>query len=125
MDRSAIYVDVPAPPKVLSPNARSHWAVKAKAVRKYKADVAYLAMNGHCPGWDHVEVRYTLRLGKGCKRWDGDNLIAAMKSGLDGLVTAGVLKDDKHVQVMPPEQVRAPANPGVTIRIEQLRLEGR
>lgn len=32
---------------------------------------------------------------------DGDNAIASLKAAIDGIVQAGILKDDKYIKMMP------------------------
>ena len=37
-----IVVKLPWPPQQLKPNWRGHWAAKARAVKRYRSDAAYL-----------------------------------------------------------------------------------
>lgn len=87
---------MPWPQKVLSPNARVHWARKARAAKALKeawffqakeqgaqplkADKLQIALTFHCPDR---------------RARDMDNMLGSIKHGLDGLALAlGV--DDKH-----------------------------
>lgn len=118
-----IVIDLPVPPKILRPNhtigSFGGRMAKASAIKKYRAACATIAKSGPCPGWSNVELKITLRLGKGCREQDPDNIIASMKAGIDGLVDAGVLAGDKKVRYASPEQVRDPANPGVTMEVRK------
>jgi crossover junction endodeoxyribonuclease RusA len=87
----------PLPPVELSPNARVHWAKKAKAVQAYKEVVHYLAVDAmNEQRWRRLEKAiiyltfcYTLR-----RKRDYDNCLSSVKPLLDGLVSAGLLHDD-------------------------------
>lgn len=83
------------PFRELSPNSRVHWAVKARAVRAAREEVGWLAKDkwqGQEP-LNYARVTYEFyTLQK--RRRDIDNLVASMKSSLDGLVDAGVLVSD-------------------------------
>jgi len=78
---------LPYPPSKLSPNKRLHWAALAKAKRDYRWTCA---MHARAAGWrlidrDRIAIKITF-----CppdkRRRDRDNMIAAFKSGADGLV---------------------------------------
>ena len=95
-------IEIPGlPPAECSPNARVHWAVKAKAARQYGTDVFYLAVDARNRSenpaeWqnlDNARVSVTFMLPDNRRR-DLDNLIASFKSGLDALVRCGILLDD-------------------------------
>lgn len=79
------------PSSKLSPNARSHWAVLAKAKKHYRQDCYFNAMaqGGHTfalpEGCSHLRASFTFRP-PSRRRYDIDNLVARMKSGIDGLV---------------------------------------
>lgn len=77
----------PWPPSQLSPNTRQHWAVLAKAKKQYRAACANVArahgikcMEG--AGALHLSLVFTPPTRRA---FDLDNLLARMKSGLDGL----------------------------------------
>lgn len=89
-------IELPWPPKELSPNARLHWAKLAKAKKAYRAECAYLAYEqGLRPvvaGALHLSLTF---FAPTRRAYDLDNALARMKAGLDGL--ADVLKvDDRH-----------------------------
>lgn len=96
-------VTLPWPEPVLSPNEQAHWAVKARAKRKYKEAAYYLtleALNGGCPEFgQHVRVTYTFRP-PADYHYDRDNLIARMKAGQDGIFRA-LGRDDYAAEPVP------------------------
>lgn len=91
-------VDLPWPAKELSPNARQHWAAAAKAKKAYRARCKLL---GQASGLSLVPqvaqaVRVHLTFVPPDRRArDWDNLLASMKSGLDGLADAMGVDDSK------------------------------
>ena len=107
-------IEIPGlPPRELSPNARVHWAVKAKAAREYGQTVFYAAVDAR--NRSYYETQYEMCLWKNLdhakvrvwfyvppkRRRDIDNLVASFKSGLDALVRCGILVDDSigHAEV--------------------------
>ena len=89
-------ITLPLPPMALSPNARSHWAVKHKAAKSYR-QAALLMATTHCDLYRGVEFEsYTLHFFFGDKRRrDKDNYTARMKSALDGISDA-IGQDDSE-----------------------------
>ena len=90
--RRAMTFDVPYPPAKLSPNARLHWAQKAKAVKAYRRECFVLALAargarrwGDLTGPLPVLVRFHP---PDKRRRDRDNMVAAFKSGADGIADA-------------------------------------
>ena len=94
-----INVRLTFPPKELNPNKRLHFAKLAKFKRQYRETCCVLTQN---------ELRGKTRIKKPCvhlafyppdkRRRDWDNLLAAMKSGLDGVSDAlGV--DDSEFRI--------------------------
>lgn len=103
-----VTITMPLPSRTLSPNGRSHWIPKSQAVAKYRqlaAAEAWVALRLEaslrqiCP-WQaaSIEIRYFAKT----RRWpDRDNIIATMKSAIDGLTDGGLLADDRDVQYLP------------------------
>ena len=81
-----VRIVLPWPPSELSPNKRQHWAQLAKAKKLYRAACATQA---RLQGLDRMSVDAVhLKLTFAPptrRRFDLDNLLARMKSGLDGL----------------------------------------
>lgn len=89
---------LPWPPKELNPNKRLHWAILAKSKKNYRSACFYIAKQTN-PNVDKQKVNLTITFYKPDKRHrDLDNMLASMKSGLDGLADAlGV--NDKHFSI--------------------------
>ena len=74
------------PPRELSPNARTHWAVLAKAKRTYREACAMTAIRQGAKRIGADELHLTLTFYPPSRRaFDLDNALSRMKSGLDGL----------------------------------------
>ena len=90
------------PYRELSPNSRVHWAVKARAVKAQREEVAWLMKvrwHNQTP-MAYATISYDFKVTNNRHR-DIDNLVSSCKSFQDGLVDAGViLKDDsEHLSV--------------------------
>ena len=83
-------VFLPWPPKELSPNASIHWAKKAKFKKAYRHDCWALALEASLKAPEGPEkIRLEITFYPPDKRHrDADNMVAAIKSGLDGLADA-------------------------------------
>ncbi len=97
-------VSLPWPPATLSPNARGHWSTKSRAARKYRALCSWLAAGeisargrSAIPLDARVHVDLTF-YGRTLGRYDLDNALARMKSGLDGLADA-LRVDDSRFEI--------------------------
>jgi crossover junction endodeoxyribonuclease RusA len=85
-----VIVDLPWPPAILSPNSRGHWAKLAKEKKAYRRDCAILAIaaGARFRKWpDNLALRITFRPPTS-SRYDLDNALARIKSGLDGIADA-------------------------------------
>jgi len=90
-------VTLPWPPKDLSPNARRHYMAHARAKKKYREACRILALAAGVKalaGAERLHVELTFYPPDRRPR-DQDNMLAAMKSGLDGLADALGLDDRK------------------------------
>lgn len=90
-------VTLPWPPKELSPNARQHYMAHARAKKKYREACRVLALAAGVKalaGIERLHVELTFYPPDRRLR-DQDNMLAAMKSGLDGLADALGLDDRK------------------------------
>lgn len=104
---------LPYPPAGLSPNARIHWAPKAKLTKAYRADCYWAAKEGGARVVEPVPLALTItfhppRAG----RIDRDNRIAAFKAGQDGLAQAMGCDDSIFV---PTYRMGEPVKGGVVI----------
>ena len=85
----------------LSPNARLHWAVKASAIKKYRNDCFFEA-KAQASKWTRPAGKLTLEVEfypPQRRAYDRDNLLARMKSGIDG-VADGLGINDKEFTTM-------------------------
>jgi crossover junction endodeoxyribonuclease RusA len=87
---------LPWPPKELSPNARTHWAVLAKAKKRYREACAWTAIEQGLKKSDKQALHITIEFYAPTRReYDLDNALARMKSGLDGLCDVLGVDDSK------------------------------
>lgn len=88
---------LPWPPKELSPNARVHWSKKSRASRQYRA-VCFVRCRQaklRAPAGKALLVLEFVPPNR--RRRDDDNLVAAFKSGRDGLADALGIDDSCFV----------------------------
>lgn len=90
-----VTVVLPLPPTPLSPNARVHWAQKARATKLYRRDARMLtiAAGGRNLRWRRAVARATFYW-PCLRRRDVGNAEAMLKPVFDGMVDAGLLVDD-------------------------------
>lgn len=88
----------PWPPRELSPNARVHWAVKAKAAKNYKADCLILcqAAKIKCGKMDapYFSIEFCP---PNSRRRDIDNCFASFKGGIDAISHQLGVDDSKFI----------------------------
>lgn len=93
-------VDLPWPPKELSPNARLHWAKVAKYKKDYR--LACWALTKQAAAGTKFRDKKTevdIEFFPPSKRhYDLDNCLASMKAGLDGVADA-LLINDHHFKL--------------------------
>jgi crossover junction endodeoxyribonuclease RusA len=119
---------LPWPDKGLSPNVRAHWATRHRAVRKYRkacwgatlmalADARLSRLPQRLAADEAQLLHVELVFSPPTKRArDEDNLIARMKSGLDGIAEAlGV--NDKRFRLRPVTITDPRPRGGVQVRI--------
>jgi crossover junction endodeoxyribonuclease RusA len=91
-------ITLPLPPKELSPNARVHWAVKATAVKGYRAlawaEAKRIIGREAAPKWKNATAQATFYFTKVARR-DKDNFQAMLKPAFDGIRDSGIIDDDK------------------------------
>jgi len=93
---------LPWPQRVLSPNARCHWAVKARSAKAYRYECFVLAGLAKLRvDWDgpiHLHIGFYPPSNRGR---DLDNCIASIKNGLDGLADALKVNDSRfHISAV-------------------------
>lgn len=104
-------IRLPWPPAVLSPNARAHWARRASAAKKYRADAHLLSQAMGCRALDCETLTAEITFyPPDRRRRDTDNLLAQIKSGLDGIADAtGVDDSNWHYGIARDEPVKGGA----------------
>ncbi len=96
---NAIMVQLPWPEKVLSPNARCHWAVKAAAVSRARkaARLLTLQQTGRRKvAWGRAHLTWEF-CPPSRRRFDVDNLVGQHKAANDGIADALGLDDSTFI----------------------------
>ena len=89
-------VVLPWPPTALSPNTRSHWSKLARAKKAYRAECAWQAVPQGMKPVKADKLHVALVFYPPNRRaFDLDNMLARMKSGLDGLCDVLGVDDSK------------------------------
>ena len=94
------------PPTDLSPNARKHWAVVARAKKQYRKDcysVSKEQLKKYKKETENIPERLVLEMTfipPDRSSYDRDNLVARMKSGIDGLADALKINDKRFNTVI-------------------------
>lgn len=107
---------LPWPPSALSPNSRSHWAVRARAAKSYRAECCWLAKAADLrvsdEGVIHVGITF---FPPSRHHFDDDNLVGRFKAGRDGLADA-LRVNDRRFRIHPAlsDEVR----PGGAVLVE-------
>ena len=87
---------LPWPPMELSPNSRMHWAALAKAKKAYRQACAWQAKAQGAQKIEAESLSVTVEFHQPDKRRrDYDNMVASIKSGLDGVADAIGVPDDR------------------------------
>ena len=132
----SITIILPLPPNTLSPNARVHWAAKGKAVAKYRRDAEYAAIAALAamafdaglrmerPRWKRATATVAFYF-RTRRRRDGDNALASIKAGLDGIADAGIVVNDSGLFPLLFEDWHRvdPNNPRVEIVVKEMPPE--
>jgi crossover junction endodeoxyribonuclease RusA len=109
------------PPSVLNPNQRAHWSMKSRAAKAYRHDCWARTKAANITLPDNEKLALWIDFYPPDKRHrDDDNMIAAFKSGRDGLAEAlGV--NDKRFRIFP--QVMDKIGGMVKVRITDVPIE--
>jgi crossover junction endodeoxyribonuclease RusA len=116
----SIVIVLPLPARKLSPNARVHWAEKAKLVRASRKVALYesiKALQGRRPpGW--IKAKMEVRAFFKTRNFpDPDNLTASLKSSIDGIADSGIINNDKSLWPERPVFENDTSNPRIEITI--------
>ena len=105
----------------LSPNARLHYMLLYKAKREAKEEAFAIAKKGGVPDKPYHRVHITITyVSKDKRRRDMDNLMAATKAYIDGIVAANVLEDDSVFNVSYSLYYEAGDKDNTIIEIEEI-----
>jgi len=92
-----VRIALPWPDRALSPNGRSHWAIKARAVKSARNTARVLTMEAlrlRKPGWDRVLLHWEFHP-KTRNGVDSDNAESSVKAYRDGIADALGIDDSK------------------------------
>lgn len=91
-------IELPWYPKELSPNARVHFRAKAAATKAYRETAFWIARNGFettiLPSTGGIALRFDFHP-PDKRRRDLDNMLAAIKGGIDGIADALEVDDQR------------------------------
>ena len=91
-------VILPWPPKELSPNARLHWARRAKAAKYYRELCCLKTKNAGFEVPSEGKIRILVTFCPPDRRHrDADNQVAMIKAGLDGFADALGVNDRRFL----------------------------
>lgn len=114
-----IEIVLPLPDKRLSPNARCHWAEKARITKNTRRDSYWATFNaiaGTPPKWKTATAQATFYF-RDNRRRDKDNFAASLKSHADGMKDAGLILDDCGLTWLPPIFAVDKENPRLVLRV--------
>jgi len=115
-----IEIDLPWPPKELSPNARTHWAKRSKVAKGYRAACHLLAKKAGLVAPVGRALLLLEFVPPDRRRRDDDNMLASFKAGRDGLADALGIDDNRFVTQL---QVSREVVPGGAVRVRISRFE--
>ena len=97
-----ITLEMPWPPRELSPNARVHYMVRSRKAKQYRA-ACHLITRAECLTVGEGTLSMSLVFVPPTRRGrDDDNLIASFKAGRDGIAQAlGI--DDSRIRLENPQ----------------------
>lgn len=109
------HVDLPWPSSLLHPNARCHWAQKAKATKKARADAAIAALAAGVRRIEASAISVTAIFSPpDNRRRDTDGMLSSLKPTFDGIADViGI--DDSNWEI---SIKRLPPVSGGNVRIE-------
>lgn len=121
---SSIKITVGIPARVLSPNTRCHWAVKAKATKSARIEswaATQIAMDGMKGNWVAAECQ-AYWYARDSRVRDRDNCLASLKATFDGFKDGGLLKDDSGLIHLPLRLLVDSKNPRVELFLTKIEI---
>ena len=113
-------IELPIPDARLSPNARQHWATKArltKLTRQAAMFAALSATKSTRPMLTHNVTEQTTVYVRDKRRRDADNMLGRMKGIWDGFTDAALWPDDHVLTHLPLVFVVDRLNPRMVITV--------
>lgn len=125
MPSQSITIAIGIPPRSLSANGRTHWAVKsgdkvaAKRIAFLLAKREMLAKNIVKP-WDRFALSVCWYAKQ--KNWvpDCDNIFSSIKATIDGVGQAGLFVNDKHMEIGRVVRSIDAESPHVVLHFEEI-----
>lgn len=117
--KTSYMITLPLPSPKLSPNARVHWAAKAKETKSLRGIAELtttLLLRGESPKWSAATVQTTYFFKRAARR-DKDNFQSMLKAAFDGITDSGLISDDSGLTHLPMVFHIDRANPRVEITI--------
>jgi crossover junction endodeoxyribonuclease RusA len=115
-----MHIDLPWPSRDLHPNARVHWAQKAKAAKKARLDaaIASLAAGIRKMGVSSLSVIATFAP-PDSRRRDADGMLSSLKPSFDGIADVIGVDDSKwDIAIRRAEPVKG-GNVGIEIEVRR------
>jgi crossover junction endodeoxyribonuclease RusA len=107
-----IIIEMPWPSRDLHPNARVHWAKKAKATKRARSDAAYMALSRGVRTHDFFGVESLdvtlVFIPPDNRARDTDGMISSVKGYCDGIADVIGVDDSKWVLGIRREKPRKP-----------------
>jgi crossover junction endodeoxyribonuclease RusA len=89
------------PSRVLSPNARVHWRVKAAAAAAHRRTAEIGARTaGPLPSWESATMQCVFYW-PDKRRRDDDNAMSSTKAYRDGIADSAIVRDDSSIRALP------------------------
>lgn len=118
MQDATLRLTLPWPPTALSPNMRQHWSALSRAKKSYRFACAMTARQQGANRIAADKLHVSLVFVPPTRRaYDLDNMLARMKSGLDGLADVLGVDDSRwSLTIAKAEEV------GGMVRVEVVRV---
>jgi crossover junction endodeoxyribonuclease RusA len=107
-----IVIDLPIPHRALHPNARTHWAEKARHTKRHRENAYYAALSvkTNMRPWKSATVLIQFTFADKLRR-DRDGLLSHCKAYFDGIADARVVENDYQftflpIEIMPPNKLK-------------------
>jgi len=121
---SSITIEMPHPPRCLSPNGRAHWGQKSKVGRQFRnlASNLFAIADESTDVWPRAKM--TIRWFHKTMRFpDTDNVIGSCKWIRDGIADTGIVENDRDITDIRVLFVKDKARPRVEITLEEIESE--